>query len=108
MQHHYQIVSSFDPTDVVEDTRNGNFPGFGSGLIAETAGEEALKKYNPDQYYVKPVTVVESSDIDWGKDWENMTDEEKQLYVSYKKINALNYSTKQIEGLYYLDSQPKR
>lgn len=71
-KYHFQIVSSWDPTDVVLESMYfmvgesmetaTDFPGYDTYAEADAAGEIKLSEggYDPDQYYVK---VIQSIDI---------------------------------------------
>lgn len=73
MKYHYQVVSSFDPTDIAVDSRenlhdavylNIPFSGFDKEETADEMGEISMqiRKLNPDQYYVKVIPVPENTD----------------------------------------------
>lgn len=75
MKYHYQIVSSFDPTDIQDDSSNHNvktapgieeaFEGYDSIEFALEIGKKQQKewKLNPDQYYIKVIPVLEELTI---------------------------------------------
>ena len=63
-KYHYIIISSFDPSDILLDRRNNPHAVPVNWEQAEIEGQAALKVFNadPDQYYVKLVEHIESSE----------------------------------------------
>lgn len=57
MKYHYQIVSSFDPTDVYEDSKIHYPEGFDGLQEAKDYGLQKIdfERLEGDQYYVKVI-----------------------------------------------------
>lgn len=62
MKYHYQIVSSFDPTDIPVDSAKERAYPFYYEPDAKIAGSIKMGAFNlnPEQYYVRVVPIAET------------------------------------------------